>query len=107
MEPNTGRVDPAVPLLEFEGGAFESYSNLIDADWSLTDVTIRFMQITFAPREDGPTSDNREIAHLEKANITIPWIQAKLLAGLLTKLVASYEATNGELKQPKLAPRPD
>ena len=99
-------VEPELPLEELEGGIFETYANVIDADWSLTDVTLRFMQIVYVPKDDGATTKNRELIILEKANITIPWWSAKVMAGMLTNLVQSYEAVNGELKQPGLPPGP-
>lgn len=97
---------PEVPLVEPDSGVFETYANLTDADWSLTDVTIRFMQISFIPKEEGATTKNRELAYLEKANITMPWRQVKLLAHMLGDLVSAYESTNGELKDLVLPPHP-
>ena len=101
MEPQKP-AEPALPLEVPEEGTFETYANVVDADWSLTDVTIRFLQIGFTPKQDGPTTKNRELVYLEKANVTIPWWQAKVMAGMLANLVRSYEAVNGELKQPQL-----
>jgi hypothetical protein len=94
--------DPALPLVVPEDGTFEAYANVVDADWSLTDVTLRFMQIIFSPKEEGATTKNRDLIILERANITIPWWHAKLVARMLAGLVQSYEAVNGELKQPAL-----
>ncbi|HTS26180.1 MAG TPA: DUF3467 domain-containing protein [Bryobacteraceae bacterium] len=99
--------DPELPLEVPEDGIFEAYANIVDADWSLTDVTLRFMLLAYGPREDGSTTKNRELIVLEKANITIPWWHTKVLANMLTNLIQSYEATNGELKEPKLTPRPE
>jgi hypothetical protein len=97
-------VDPAPPppLEQPEVGIFEAYANVTDADWSLTDVTLRFMQLIYLAKEEGATTRNRDLVVLERADITIPWWQAKVLASTLTKLVQSYEAVNGELRQPIL-----
>jgi hypothetical protein len=99
--------DAAVlPLEEPEDGIFETYANVVDADWTLTDVALRFMQLIHVPKEESPTTGNRELVVLEKANITIPWRSAKILATMLNDLVQSYESVNGELRSPILAPRP-
>lgn len=102
MESEQKPVEPGLPLEASGGGIFETYANVIDADWSLTDVTLRFMQIVYVPKDDGATTKNRELVIVEKANITIPWRSAKVTAILLANLVQSYEAVNGELKQPIL-----
>src|SRR5579862_2265178 len=92
----------ALPLEEPENGIFETYANVVDVDWSLTDVTLRFMQITYVPKDEEATTQNRELIILEKANITIPWWHAKVTAGMLADLVKAYEAANGELNHPTL-----
>ncbi len=90
-------------LHEPEEGVFETYSNLVDADWTLTDVTIRFMQLMHVGAEKNPTMHNREGVVLERANVTLPWLQAKHLVHTLGRLVVAYESVNGELKMPELA----
>lgn len=97
---------PLYPLEEPEGGTLEAYANIVDADWSLTDVTLRFLQLVFVPKENQATATNREMIYLERANITIPWWSTKILAGMLGELVKSDESVNGELKAPVLAPLP-
>ncbi len=94
------------PLVEPEQGIFETYANATEADWTLTDVTLRFLHLMHIPKEEGATNLNRELAFIEKANVTIPWWQAKVLYTMLAGLVASYESANGELKPPVLAARP-
>jgi hypothetical protein len=100
------QVDGELPLEEPEDGVFETYANVFDADWSLTDVTLRFMQLVFVPKEGAATTKNREMVVLEKANVTIPWWQAKVVASALANLVKSYESVNGELNRPTLTPIP-
>lgn len=105
MQP-TNQENTPLPLISPEQGIFETYSNQLDADWTLTDVTIRFMQLTFEQRETESNTQNREMVILEKANVTLPWWLAKKGASMLTDLIRSYEAVNGEIKEPVLAPRP-
>lgn len=101
------QADPLTLLVEPQQGIFETYANATDADWTLTDVTLRFLHLMHIPKEDGgATNLNRELAFIEKANITIPWWQAKVLSRMLGGLVESYESANGELKPPMLAARP-
>jgi hypothetical protein len=107
MQPEQPRAPwPVYPLEEPEGGTLEAYASIVDTDWSLTDVTLRFLQLAFVPKENQTTATNREMILLERANITIPWWSTKILAGMLGELVKSYESVNGELKAPVLAPRP-
>src|SRR5437879_1895558 len=42
MEPK--KPAESLPLEQPEAGVFDAYANVVDADWSLTDVTLRFMQ---------------------------------------------------------------
>jgi hypothetical protein len=97
---------PPTPLQEPEEGIFEAYANMVDADWTLTDVTLRFMQMIYIPNDDAPTITNRELVCLERANVTLPWYQIKNLATLLVDLVRSYESVNAELKPLSLPPSP-
>jgi hypothetical protein len=105
MQPSSTTQGP-LPLISPEEGTYETYSNVVDADWSLTDVTIRFMQIVYEQKNEGSTTQNRELAILEKASITIPWLTAKKGVLMLTDLIRSYEAVNGEIKDIVLAPHP-
>ena len=97
---------PAIPLVHPEDGLFEAYANTVDADWTLTDVTLRFMQLVHTPKEEGPTNANRELIVLEKANITLPWWTAKIGVQMLGGLIKAYEDVNGEIKKPELARLP-
>lgn len=99
--------DATTPLVHPEDGLFESYANIVDGDWTLTDVTLRFMQLIHTPREESATNSNRELIMLEKANITIPWWTAKIGAQMLTRLIQAYESVNGEIKKPELARLPE
>jgi|SRR5271154_354227 len=96
-----------LPLEEPHDGVFETYANTVDGDWTLTDVSLRFLQLMHIPSEKNPTNVNREPVFIERANITIPWWQAKVLWIMLGNLIRSYETVNGELKKPELAQRPE
>lgn len=104
MQPDSK--NQALPLISPEEGIFETYSNVVNADWSLTDVTIRFMQIAYEQKDEGSTTQNRDLVFLEKANVTMPWLTAKKAALMLADLVRAYESANGEIKEPVLAPHP-
>jgi len=97
-----------LPLTEPEEGIFYAYANLINMNWTLTDVRIRFAELLQVPDENNQTWDNQRGILLERASITIPWIQAKALRNMLEGVIANYEAINGELKPVKLpaAPKP-
>jgi hypothetical protein len=91
-----------VPLEAPEDGVYEAYSNVVNLNWTLTDVRLRFSQLIQVPDEDRPTWENQHGILIERAAITIPWHQAKVLRDLLNGIVSNYEQINGELKRPKL-----
>jgi hypothetical protein len=93
---------PKITLIRPDDGVFETYSNFVDAVWTLFDVTIRFAQITPAPPESG-----RPFDAVENAAVTIAWPEAKILRNILGNLVERFEATNGEIKPLKLPPGPE
>jgi len=96
-----------IRLEEPEDGVFETYANVVNFNWTLTDVRIRFAQLLQVPDEDRPTWENQHGILLERAAITIPWMQAKIIRNGLDGLIKNYEAINGELKVPKLPARPE
>jgi hypothetical protein len=96
-----------IPLEEPEDGVFETYANVVNMNWTLTDVRIRFAQLLQIPDEDRPTWENQHGILLERAAVTIPWLQAKNLRDNLDGIIKNYEEVNGELKVPKLPARPD
>lgn len=95
-----------IPLEEPTDGIFEAYSNVINMNWTLYDVRIRFAELLQVPDEDRPTWENQHGVLLERVAVTISWHQAKILRDLLDGVVKSYEEINGELKTPQLPPRP-
>ena len=103
----SGNIDMSVvPFIEPEEGALRTYSNVINLDWTLFDVRMRFAELIQVPREDNPIWTNQETVLLERAVITIPWQQAKALSGMLAAIVQNYEDLNGELKQVALPAMP-
>ena len=96
------------PIEEPEEGVFASYSNVVNMDWTLYDVRVRFGELMQVPNEDFPTWKNQHGIVLERVAVTMPWHQAKYLRDLLNGVVENYEAVNGELKPIKLptSPRP-
>jgi hypothetical protein len=92
-----------VPLVEPEDGMFEAYANVVNLNWTLHDVRIRFAELTQQVTSDSPgTWKDQEPVMVERVAVTLPWHQAKLLQSMLGDLVRSYEELNGELKQVKL-----
>lgn len=95
-----------IPLEEPEDGVFTTYANVINMNWTLFDLRIRFAELIQVPDEDRPTWENQHGILLERAAVTIPWHQAKALRDMLNGLIKNYEEINGELKQIKLPARP-
>ena len=109
-EASLGALDLSkVRLEEPEDGVFEAYSNVVNLNWTLYDVRIRFGELIQVPDEDRPTWENQHGLILERAAVTLPWHQAKLLRNILDGVIKNYETINGELKPIKLpaaAPSP-
>jgi len=94
-----------IPLEQPEDGIFEAYSNVVNMNWTLYDVRIRFAELLQVPDEDRPNWENQHGVLLERVAVTIPWHQAKFLRDLLDGVIKNYEAINGELKQVRLPAR--
>ncbi len=98
-----GKIDlTKIPLEEPEDGIFEGYSNVVNMNWTLYDVRIRFAELIQVTDDDRPTWENQHGVVLERAAITIPWHQAKALRNMLDGVIKNYEELNGELKDIKL-----
>jgi hypothetical protein len=91
-----------VPIEEPEAGVFMDYANVINLDWSLYDVRIRFGELTQVINDADPSWKNQHTVLREKAAIRVPWHQAKNLCVQLLGVIHNYEELNGELKQIKL-----
>lgn len=91
-----------VPLAAPEDGVFSAYSNLVNLDWTLTDVRIRFAELIQVPNGESSIWADQHIVMLERVMVTLPWHQAKYLCNMLSGVIQNYEALNGELKPIKL-----
>src|SRR5664280_446632 len=65
-----------VPLEEPEDGVFEAYANVVNLNWTLTDIRIRFAELIQVSDEDRPNWENQHGILLERAAVTVPWYQA-------------------------------
>jgi hypothetical protein len=85
------------------GSSPEIYTNYTHASWTLFDVRVRLGHLI-----SGDPSDEtaKEFVAEELGAVTFSWPQAKFILGTLSRLVASYEETNGEIKPLKLPPDP-
>ena len=91
-----------LPLLEPEDGVFNAYSNVVNMNWTLTDVRLRFGELLQVPDDDRPTWENQHGILLERVSVAIPWHQAKVLRDMLAGITRNYEEINGDLKPIKL-----
>jgi hypothetical protein len=87
-------------------GVYYAYANMVNMNWTLTDVRIRFGELLQVPNEDNPTWENQHGILMERVSVTIPWIQAKALRDMLAAVIKNYEVINGELKSVKLPAGP-
>jgi len=85
-------------LVEPEDGIFDAYANVVNMNWTLYDVRLRFAELMQVPNEESPTWKNQHGIVLERVAVTLPWHQAKLLRNLLDGVIKNYEQINGELK---------
>jgi hypothetical protein len=95
-----------VPLEYPEDGIYETYANVVNANWTFDDIRLRFAELIQVPDEDRPNWQNQHGVVMERAAITLPWRQAKLLRDLLDGVIKNYEKINGELKPLKLPAAP-
>ena len=95
-----------VAIEQPDDGVFDAYSNVVQLNWTPNDVTMRFGQFIQVPNPESPTLGDQYGTLLERAAITLPWHQAKLLRDMLDGIVRNYERINGELKPLKLPAPP-
>jgi hypothetical protein len=108
LKPDAGVVPDLgkAPLESPEEGVYYAYGNIVNMNWTLTDVQLRFAELIQVPNEDAPSWENQHGVLLERVSVTIPWYQAKVLNDMLTNVLKNYETLNGELRRPLLAPAP-
>lgn len=80
-------------------GIPEIYSDYFHANWLGLAVRVRLGQIVADPTKP-PHESTFVVA--ERAALTMPWATVKAFNEFLTKLVAAFEKTNGEITIPKL-----
>jgi Protein of unknown function (DUF3467) len=91
------------PLVEPDDGMFETYSNVVNLNWTLHDVRFRFAELKQQAKADSRgTWKDQEPVILERVAVTMPWYQAKYLHQMLGDLIRNYEELNGELRTIKL-----
>jgi hypothetical protein len=91
-----------IPLEEPEDGVFQAYANVVNLNWTLFDIRIRFAELMQVSDDERPSIENQHGIILERVAVTMPWHQAKLLRDLLNGVIKNYEKINGELKPIKL-----
>jgi Protein of unknown function (DUF3467) len=101
--PDSSKINLSKTPIEYpEDGIFEAYSNVVNMNWTLHDVRLRFAELIQVPDDDRPNWENQHGVLMERAAITMPWHQAKYLRDLLDGVIRNYEVLNGELKEIKL-----
>jgi hypothetical protein len=85
------------------GATPELYTNYTHMSWTLFDVRVRLGHLVGA---DPTLEVSTQFVVEELGAVTFSWPQAKFIRDQLTRLVASYEETNGEIKPLKLPPDP-
>jgi len=90
--------DEDIPVIAAPGGVAKVYGNLVSVDWTLYDVHLRISELMFRTDPDTSRGSAQVGVIEERATISIPWGQAKILLSTLTKVIDAYENVNGELK---------
>ena len=89
--------------LSKSGPVPEIYTNYTHVSWTLFDVRLRLGHLVGA---DPSSEVSTQFVAEELRAVTFSWPQAKFIRDQLTKLVASFEETNVEIKPLKLPPDP-
>jgi hypothetical protein len=82
-----------------EDGVCEAYSDWFHINWMPLTVRIRFAQIVADPRI---SPDKATWVLDERVALTLPWVTVKSLNEMFTKLITTYEKTNGEIIVPTI-----
>jgi len=96
----------SVAFEEPQEGVFYAYANIVNLNWTLTDLRIRFGELLQVIDDQNPTWGAQRGIVLERVSVTIPWIQAKALRDMLDGVVRNFEVLNGELRTAKLPAAP-
>jgi hypothetical protein len=71
------------------------YANRFRAEWTNTDIRIRFGEIMYGV-------PGKHLVIEERVAVTMTWLRAKELRDDLNVFIAKYEEVNGELKDPEV-----
>jgi hypothetical protein len=86
------------PQVEFvvpdpEGGIFTTYANNLQVGFTLFDIRMVFGEVVDAQPD--------KIVVEQRAQVTISYLQAKMLVMILAKAIAAQEARVGEIRIPE------
>ena len=93
MEQDTHNPPVEVEFVDSPDGVLFTYANHAEVGHTATDIRILFSEIL------GIISER--LTFQRRVHVTLPWLQAKLLARLLTSVVEAYERANGPIQMPK------
>jgi hypothetical protein len=79
-----------------EGGMTYIYSNHIRVGYSVADLRILFGELTDVTPE--------KYTITERTQVTMTWLQAKILLDILSNHIAAYEKHNGPIKTSFVSP---
>jgi hypothetical protein len=88
------KLSPKINLVfpDPEDGLFTTYSNHVQIGFTQMDVRLVFGEVV--------DSTAGTITVEQRTNVTMSWLQAKILIANLTQVVSDYESRFGELKLP-------
>jgi hypothetical protein len=93
MRKPTSTAPPSIELLEPEDGLFMAYANHLQIGFTASDVRIIFGELIDFSKSKATVE--------QRAQITLAWLQAKVLRHMLDETIAGYEKINGEIKVPQ------
>lgn len=83
-------------LVTPEGGMHYIYSNHVRVGYSVADLRILFGELTDVTPE--------KYIITERAQVTMTWLQAKILLDVLSNHISAYEKHNGPIKTSFFSP---
>jgi hypothetical protein len=90
LQPKHGKVEFVVP--DRDNTLFTTYSNNVQIGWTAFDLRMLFGEVVDAQPD--------KIVVEQRAQITVSYLQAKLLTVLLTQAIQRHESVHGEVKVP-------
>ena len=77
-----------------KGGTTRCYANQVDVSWTAFDIQLHFNEF-FDDIREVPLKSNYRVE--KKAMVTLSWVEAKQLLGILGKVIAGYEKNNKQI----------